>query len=149
MAIQVTSPLMGEYTGVVIDASLSMRARNTVSRQLDKFVRAYTTLIRPSVEYMAPVWAGMISAEQSAQLKRQQVQALKNIFGPGKSAEKMRKEADVELLSRRREKISLKFANACLNNKRCVGWFKERPQPRYARRISANYPKYHEEIVRT
>ena len=114
-----------------------------------KLVKAYTTLIRPAVEYLAPVWHGMITAEQAADLERQQVQALKNIFGAKLSANKLRREANVELLSTRRQKISLNFARACLTNNRCKDWFTERPEPRYARRASAKYPKYEEEIVRT
>ena len=48
----------------------------------ERLVHVYKTLIRPSVEYLAPVWSSMITAEQAEQLERQQVQALKNIFGP-------------------------------------------------------------------
>ena len=64
----------------------------------DKLVKAYKALIRPSVEYLVPVWSNMITAEQSEMLERQQVQALKNIFGPGLSANKMRQKAHVERL---------------------------------------------------
>ena len=43
----------------------------------DSLITAYKYIIRPSVEYLAPVWTAMITAEQSESLKRQQVQALK------------------------------------------------------------------------
>ena len=52
----------------------------------DKLVRAYTSLIRPVVEYAAPAWHSLITAEQSELLECQQTQALKNIFGVGLSA---------------------------------------------------------------
>ena len=46
----------------------------------DKLVLAYKTLIRPSVEYLAPVWAPMITSEQSELLERQQMHALKTFL---------------------------------------------------------------------
>ena len=73
----------------------------------DKLVKAYTSLIWPVAEYAAPVWDAMLTAEQSEKLERQQTQALKNIFGPGLSARKMRMKADLDTLMKRREKMSL------------------------------------------
>ena len=116
---------------------------------LDKIVRAYKCLIRPCVEYLAPVWGAMITAEQAALLECQQTQALKNIFGAKISAKKLRDLADVDLLSVRRKQLSLSFAKKSLRNERSKHWFRERPCPRYARRNSTNYPRYSEALVRT
>ena len=115
----------------------------------EKLAKVYKCLIRPSVEYLAPVWGPMITAEQAALLEGQQVQALKNIFGPKISANKIRLEAEVDLLSTRRRQISKSFAEKCLKNKRCRDWFTERPIPRYARRESTNYPRFKETNTRT
>ena len=115
----------------------------------DRLLRAYKCLIRPTVEYASPAWHSLLSAEQSDRIERQQIQALKNIYGPGLSASKMRSKADLPLLRTRREEITLKFAQKATTNKRCSGWFVERAAPKYARRASTNYPRYQEPTART
>ena len=112
-------------------------------------VQVYKTLIRPTAEYLAPVWSPMITAEQSEMLERQQVQVLKNIFGPTLSANKLRQAANIERLIIRRKKLCLNFAQKCLTNPRSSHWFQERPAAMYSRRKNKNYPKYAEHIVRT
>ena len=112
-------------------------------------VRTYKNLIRPAAEHAVPAWHSMLSAEQSEWIERQQTQSLKNIFGMGISAEKMRKKAGLPLLSTRREEACLKFAKKSIVNKRTEGWFTERQTPRYARRNSVTYNTYHEPIAQT
>ena len=75
----------------------------------EKLVKAYTSLIRPVVEYASPVWHSSITVEQSERLERQQGQALKNIFGVGLSMSKMCDKAAIPTLRSRREKAGLKF----------------------------------------
>ena len=127
-------------------ALLKMKKAGLSQRDL---IQCYKTLIRPVVEYVVPVWHSLITAEQAAELERQQTQALRNIFGPGMSAVRMREAADIDTLYLRRKKMCLKFANKCLNNERCAGWFTERPPPTYARRLNTNYPRYHVPLART
>ena len=115
----------------------------------ERLVRAYKGFIRPLAEYASPAWHPLATAEQAAFLERQQCQALRNIYGFGTSAEKMRQLAEIPPLSRRRLDACLKFAQKNLDNPRCMGWFKERRRPLYARRLSASYPKYEEPIART
>ena len=115
----------------------------------DKLIRTYKCLIRPTVEYASPAWHSLLTAGQAAHLERQQSQALKNIFGPGISANKMRKKAGLDLLSNRRENAVRKFGMKCLANPRCEGWFKDRGFPSYPRRVGINYPRYIEESART
>ena len=112
--------------------ALSKLRRRGVSS--DNLVRAYVGLIRPVAEYASPVWHSLITAEQSETLERQQTQALKNIFGVGESASKLRKRAGIDLLQRRRDLAALKFARKCLQNERCAGWFEERSTAGYSRR---------------
>lgn len=127
-------------------ALLKMKKAGLCQRDL---IQSYKTLIRPVVEYVVPVWHPLITAEQASELERQQTQALRNIFGPGMSAKRMRETADIDSQSSRREKMCLKFANKCLNNKRCVGWFTERPPSMYARRLNTKYPRFHVPLART
>ena len=115
----------------------------------EKLVRTYKCLIRPTIEYAAPSWHSMITASQAADLERQQTQALKNIYGPTLSANKMRIKSGLDLLSKRREALVSNFAKKDLHNPRCRGWFCQRSPPRYARRTNVNYPRYREETART
>ena len=115
----------------------------------DRLVRAYKGLIRPTVEYAVPAWGSMVTAQQAALLEKQQVQALKNIFGPGLSAQKLRKKADIDLLSKRRRANCLSFAKKNIMNERCRDWFVKRPMPNYARRSTTNYPEYEIPFART
>ena len=145
--------------GVTIDSDLSfrshieriaakMRAKTWALTKLrkkglseEKLLRAYKCLIRPTVEYAAPAWHSLLTAAQAAELEKQQVQALKNIYGPNISANKLRKKAAVELLSKRRENLVLKLAKKSVNNPRSSHWFQERKRHAYARRIGVNYPR--------
>ena len=112
-------------------------------------VRFYKNMIRPAAEYAAPAWHSMLTASQSALIERQQSLALRNIYGTGQSAAKMRALADLPLLAKRREEATLKFAKKCLTNKRSENWFESRPQPRFARRLSLQYDKFREATART
>ena len=91
----------------------------------------------------------MILAEQAEVLERQQTPALKNIYGIGLSAAKMRAKAGIDTLRKRRETMALKFAKKCLTNKRCSQWFVERRQSVYERRTSLKYPKFRKPVART
>ena len=112
-------------------------------------VKIYKRLIRPTAEYASPSWHSLLSASQASDLERQQTQALRNIFGPGLSANKMRLKSDTELLSTRREKAAKKFAKKNLHNPRCTSWFLPRQTPKYARRSNVNYPSFRENVSRT
>ena len=115
----------------------------------EKLLRAYKCLIRPTTEYAAPAWHSLLTAGQAAELEKQQVQALKNIYGPGLSANKLRQKANLDLLSKRRDVLVLKFAKKSVSNPRTRHWFRERRRPTYVRRIGVKYPKYAEETART
>ena len=115
----------------------------------DKLVRTYKNLIRPTVEYACPAWHSCLTAAQAAQLEKQQTQALKNIFGYKISAAKLRMKADVDLLSKRREAATKKFAIKSLTNSRSRSWFVRRRDSVYPRRTVAAYPTYREDQART
>ena len=117
--------------------------------KVEDLVQAYKTTIRPTAEYASPAWHSSLTWAQSEKLERQQTQALKNIFGVGTSAAKMRDKANIERLWSRREEACLNFARKNIGNARCNDWFIPREQPRYARRTSAAYNTYKEPIYKT
>ena len=84
----------------------------------EKLTKVYSTVIRPVVEYASAAWHSMLAMEQAWQLEKQQIQALKNIFGPGLSARGMREELGISLLSVRRQEAVRTFANKCAGSAR-------------------------------
>ena len=82
-------------------------------------------------------------------LERQQRQALRNIFGEGLSARKMRERASLQLLHTRRVNVCYKFANKCRSSEKFQCWFPEREASRYGRRSGVLYNKYEEMPART
>lgn len=140
----------------VVNIAAKYRTRSWVLGRLrkkglkeEKLITTYKTLVRPSLEYAAPAWHSLLTAGQAALLERQQVQSLRNIYGQGLSANKMRQKADIDLLSKRRETISKRFAVKCLTNERSAHWFQKRAVPTYSRRQGVNYPTYRENFART
>ena len=111
--------------------------------------KAYCSLIRPVAEYASPAWHSLLTAAQSEHLERQQTQAMKNMFGVGKSARLMRKEAGLDRLWTRREAACKSFAQKNVNNIRCAGWFEQRANISYPRRAGTTYRTYKEPISRT
>ena len=53
-------------------------------------------------EYVAVVWHPMMTEDQSNELEKQQIHALKNIYGCDLSANKLRKKAAVETEAKKR-----------------------------------------------
>ena len=76
--------------------------------------------------------------------------ALRQIFGLGISAQKMRERGQIDLLSKRREELCLKFAQKGAKNPRFGSrWFPLKEQPKYARRSTVNYLIYEEKLAKT
>ena len=114
-----------------------------------ELVQVYTSLIRPLAEHAGVVWHYQLTAEQSACIEYQQTLALRNIFGAGISAVKLRKLAGVELLSVRRERRCLQFALQCVDNPRFSHWFGEHATRRNIARARTDKRKFREEQART
>ena len=101
-------------------------------------IATYKTHIRPVVESNAVIIQPMITSEQSEALERQQSLALSIIFGPGISAEKMRKRARIERLETRRIARCRGFVERNVDSERFSGWFPRREQyERGNRRVAA------------
>ena len=153
--------------GVTLDSDCSFRTHvDNVSKKLrsrtwalgklrkkgmktNDLVRAYQSTIRPCAEYASPAWHSLLTINQSEQIERQQTQALKNIYGVGMSARKMRLDSGIDRLYVRREKACKKFAEKNLTNPRCDGWFSTRGQPSYPRRAGTTYRTFREPNSRT
>ena len=116
---------------------------------LPDLIKAYCSLIRPVAEYASPAWHSLLTVTQSELLERQQTQAMKNMFGVGKSARLMRKESGLERLWTRREEACRMFAQKNVSNVRCAGWFEQRVNISYPRRTGTTYRTYKEPISRT
>ena len=91
----------------------------------------------------------MISQEQSDLLERQQAQSLKNIYGLGLSASKMRDRAGLRTLSERRIDCMKNFANKAQQSDRFSHWFVQRPDLGRGRRTTADFRRFEEPIART
>ena len=89
----------------------------------EELLKVYKTIIRPVMEYAAPVFHSSLTDEQDESLEKLQVQALKAIFDPKLSGRKLREKADIMTLRSRREEISLKFALKCATNPRMCHLF--------------------------
>ena len=133
-----------------------LRARTWALLALKKYgyneqelTKIYCTMMRPIVEYGSPAWGSLLTKEQSKDLERQQVQALKHIYGPQLSANCLRDTAGIQSLEERREEAALRFALKAKNNPRFSHWFILRAESSRGRRDGADYRKYEETICRT
>ena len=156
-----------KFLGITVDRNASFRTHKENTRKKirsktwaqgklkragfsdEDLVWVYKSHIRPTAEYAAVAWHGSISAEQAAVLERQQIQAMKQIFGFQMSAAKMLATAKLETLSTRRLEACKKFATKACESKRFAHWFKRRPEPVRGRRQSTKYNVYEENLART
>ena len=122
----------------------AMRARYWTLRNLkgngfnsEELVQVYKTMIRPLAEYGCPAYHSSLTDEQDERLERLQDHALKCIFGPEKSARKLRGLAGITTLRQRREDLVLKFATKCANDPAFEHWFPKRITGRATRNQNA------------
>ena len=118
----------------------SFRSRLWMLRNLKKsgfdigeLLQVYKTIVRPVAEYGAVVFHSGITDAQDERLDRLQNMAFKCIFGPFKSARKMRRLANLPTLRERRIHLCDKFARKALGNPRFAHWF-----PLRAGRVTAS-----------
>lgn len=112
----------------------------------EELVQVYKTMIRPLAEYGCPAYHSSLTDEQDERLERLQDHALKCIFGPEKSARKLRGLAGLTTLRERREELVLKFATKCANDPAFDHWFPRRVTGRNTR--NKNTETYLEEKAR-
>ena len=109
-----------------------LRRANFSTEELIKF---YKSNIRSLAEYASPAFHSMIPAYLSEDMERQQNLALKNVFGVGISAERMREKAGITTLKERRETATLKFALKTEKSERFRDWFPRRQGPHISRKF--------------
>ena len=92
-------------------------------------VKFFNATIRPVAEYMSVVFHSMATEADARDLERQQIQALKNIFGCShrESWASLRKKGGMEELETRRKKACLKFIKKAKESDRFKKWFRDRP----------------------
>ena len=84
----------------------------------EELLKVYKTMIRPVLDYAAPVFHASLTDEHDEKLEKLQVQALKAIFDARLSGRKLREKAGIETLRSRREELTYKFARKCSTNPR-------------------------------
>ena len=88
-----------------------------VSRQ--DLVKIWTCFIRPSTEYVAPLWHSSLSVKDKMKIERLQKRALRIIMGTDYPGYELALEAlNLPSLKDRREQLTRKFANSVLKSQR-------------------------------
>ena len=140
---------VGAVVGRIRSRSWALARLRKAGMSEERLLRTYKTIVRPLAEYVAPAWGSMITAAQSHAIERQQTFSLRHIYGAGISARKMLDKSGPPTLRKRREDMTLRFANKCITNPRCAGWFEKRQEPRYSRRKNTSYDIFKERPART
>ena len=101
--------------------------------------QAYVTYLRPVIEYGSVVIHSMLTREQSDLIDRQQVRALKIVYGFDKSSRQVLEASGLETLSLRRRKAVDKFAIKLAESDRFGDLFPLRPDNLRTSRVSQKY----------
>ena len=104
------------------------------------------TVIRPVIKYVLQVYHFGLTSAQSDKLEGLQRRSLKIIFGFHWSYESLLEQSGLELLSERRYKLCLSFAQKCSENPHNNHWFPLNPECEYDLRT---HKKYKEEFAAT
>ena len=90
----------------------------------DTLIDIYKLFCRSVLEYGAPVWSGNLKKSNNKDIERVQKNAYKIIFGTTfASYDYCLETNEEETLERRRDKLCLNFAEACLKNDKFSRWF--------------------------
>ena len=92
-------------------------------------LEVYKVMLRPLLEYCAPVYNSMLTSEQAENLERQQRRALKIIHGFEHSYEELLEKTGLERLSERRKQACDIFTNKLAESERFGNLFEEIQYP--------------------
>ena len=106
----------------------------------DELLRVYMSNILPIADYCCPAYHSLMSDIQDQELENAQIGALRQIYGYGLSARKLREKASLQTLRNRRVELTDKFARKCLSSERFKDWF-----PLKSGRASSRHPETYEE----
>ena len=105
--------------------------------------RAYTTYLRPVLEYGCIAIYSLLTMEQSERIDKQQIRALKLIYGFDKSTDQVLSMSGLDSLSLRRGKAVDRFALKLVGSARFGHLFPERPREQCRSRGSRKYEEEH------
>ena len=128
-----------------------MRQRSWFLRNLARIgfnegelVRVYRSVILPIPDYCAPAYHSMLNDQQDQWLEQAQTEALRCIYGYGRSARSLRDSANLETLRARRIRLTDNFARKAAGDPRFCHWF----PLRVAARNTRSQEKYEEKYAK-
>ena len=92
-------------------------------------LKVYTVMLRPFLEYCAPVFNSMLTCEQIDRLERQQKRVLKIIYGFNLSYNELLEKSNLPPLSVRREEACSSFAEKLVASERFNQLFPKNDYP--------------------
>ena len=105
----------------------SLRHVKKAGMQQSDLLNIFNSIIRPTLEYEAPTFHSMLTAEMAEELEYIQRRPSKIIFGWDSHYSELVSAGKIETLANRREKLTLNFAKKALQNERFGGnWFPEK-----------------------
>ena len=133
--------ILGFYFGQTPDAEEHVRsierkmmARMWILRHLKRagvpqedLNSIFKTLLRPVIDYAAPVYSSLLTKGQSDRLERLQMWAYKIVYGFNVSYDTVQREAGVQLLKDRCQELFVRFAKKLSTNPRFSDWFVRDP----------------------
>ena len=93
-------------------------------------LKVYLTFILPSLEYAAPTFRPLLNETMSNELEYIQRRACKLIFGWESKYEDLVNNGRIEPLYKRRERLTVSFAEKTAKMPRFSNWFKKKEQNR-------------------
>ena len=120
-------PTVGPHVESIVkrmrQRSWALRHLRQIGFNTQELIKVYTSMILPIADYCSPAYHSLTTDIHDQMLERAQVEALRSIYGYGRSARQLRQEAGVETLRARRIEATDKFARKCLSNPRFCKWF--------------------------
>ena len=111
-------------------------------------LKFYIAFIRPTLEYAAPTFHSMLTADMTDKIEGIQRRASKLIFGWDTHYDDIIASGRMITLEKRREELAEKFAKKTCKNPRFSHWFQEKDYSRINIR-HGNRKKYEERFART
>ena len=108
----------------------------------EQLVLVYKSMTRPLAEYCSSVFFSMITASDSLELERLQMQALKGIFGWRFSSRELLQKSGLDRLDCRRENAFLELAKKLSESPVFSRWFPRRTERRQGLRHLDIYKTY-------
>ena len=108
----------------------------------EDLLRAYNTLVRPTVEYAVPTYHPMLNQSMRDEIEGIQKRACRVIFGWDCDYDVLVDSGRVEALDSRREKLTMNFARKAEKNPRFEHWFEKSVPERTLRKQSTYVEKF-------